>query len=45
VVEHTSRGTKVLDNTHKTKPTSLKLSGSTLHWLEQDGEARSATLH
>ena len=45
VVEHTSRGTKVLDNTHKTKPTSLKLSRSTLHWLEQGGEARSATLH
>jgi hypothetical protein len=45
VVEHTSRGTNVLDQTHTTKPSSLKLSGSTLHWLEQDGEARSATLH
>jgi len=44
VVEHTSHGTKVLDNTHKAEPTSLKLVGSTLHWLEQDGEARTATL-
>ena len=45
VIEHTSRGTKVLDDTHTTQPYSLKLVGSTLRWLEHDGEARTATLH
>ena len=45
VLEHTSAGTKVLDSTHRTRRYSLKLSGSTLHWLELDGEARTATLN
>ncbi len=44
VVEHTKSATKVLDNTHKTEPNSLKLVGSTLSWSEQDGEVRTATL-
>jgi hypothetical protein len=44
VLEHTARGTKVLDSTRLVMPDSLSLSGSTLHWLEQSGEARSAML-
>jgi len=44
VIKHTAGGTKVLDNTHTTRPYSLKLTGSTLHWLEHDGEERTATL-
>jgi hypothetical protein len=44
VIEHTPAGRKVLDATNTTRPYSLKLTGSTLSWLEHNGEARSATL-
>ncbi len=44
VLEHTSRGTKVLDSSHTTRRYSLKLSGSKLSWLELDGQTRTATL-
>lgn len=44
VLEHTGAGTKVLDSTHKVQRYSLELDGSTLHWRELNGEARSATL-
>ena len=45
VLEHTAGGLKKLDTTHTTRPYSLKLNGSTLSWLEHDGEERTATLH
>lgn len=44
VVEHTSHGTRVLNPTRKAQPESLILAGTTLHWLEQDGQERTATL-
>lgn len=44
VIEHDAHGTTVLDDTRTTRPYSLKLNGSTLHWLEHGGEARTATL-
>jgi hypothetical protein len=44
VVEHTTSGTRVLNPTRRAQPDSLTLSGTTLHWLEQDGQARTATL-
>ena len=44
VVEHTSHGTHVLNPTRKAQPTSLTLVGTTLRWLEQDGQVRTATL-
>ncbi len=45
VIEHTHVGTRTLDETNTTRPYSLKLKGSTLSWLEHNGEARGATLH
>jgi|HubBroStandDraft_3_1064219.scaffolds.fasta_scaffold12104_1 hypothetical protein len=45
VIEHTAAGRKVLDDTNTTRPYSLKLTGSTLSWLEHNGEARSAPLN
>jgi hypothetical protein len=44
VIEHTTAATKVLDDTKTTRPYSLKLEGSTLSWLEHDGETRTASL-
>jgi hypothetical protein len=44
VLEHTAAGTKVLDDTKTTRPYSLKLKGSTLSWLEHNGESRTASL-
>jgi hypothetical protein len=44
VVEHTRRGTRVLNPTRQAQPDSLTLTGTTLHWLEQDGQARTAAL-
>jgi hypothetical protein len=44
VVEHTSRGTHVLNPTRQAQPESLTLTGTTLRWLEEGGEARTATL-
>jgi hypothetical protein len=44
VVEHTSHGTRVLNPTRQAQPASLTLAGTTLRWLEQDGQARTATL-
>ncbi len=44
VVAHTSSGTRVLNPTRKAQPESLTLTGTTLQWLEQDGQARTATL-
>ena len=44
VLEHTSRGTRVLNPTHQAQPDSLTLTGTTLRWLEQDGQARTTTL-
>lgn len=44
VVEHTTSGTRVLNPTRQAQPDSLTLSGTTLRWLEQDGQARTATL-
>jgi hypothetical protein len=44
VLEHTSRGTRVLNPARRAQPESLTLTGTTLRWLEEDGEARTATL-
>ena len=44
VVEHTSRGTHVLNPTRQAQPESLTLTGTTLRWLEEGGQARTATL-
>jgi hypothetical protein len=45
VIEHTTAATRILDDTKTTRPYSLKLKGSTLSWLEHDGESRTAALH
>ena len=44
VVRHDRHGTKVLDATQKAQAGSLQLKGSTLHWVDGEGEARSAKL-
>jgi hypothetical protein len=44
VVEHTTHGTRVLNPTRQAQPDSLTLTGTTLRWLERDGQARTATL-
>jgi hypothetical protein len=44
VIEHTSKGTHVLNPTRKAQPESLTLTGTTLHWSEGEGQTRTATL-
>jgi hypothetical protein len=43
VVEHSSRGTKVLDPMRRAEPASLTLKGTTLSWLEE-GHRHTAIL-
>ena len=43
VIEHTSRGTRILDPMRKAEPASLTLTGTTLSWLEE-GHAHTAVL-
>jgi hypothetical protein len=43
VIEHTSRGTKILDPMRKAGPDSLTLTGTTLRWIEE-GHAHTAVL-
>jgi len=43
VIEHTSRGTKILDPMRKAEPASLTLTGTTLGWVEE-GHAHTAVL-
>jgi hypothetical protein len=45
VIEHDRHGTKVLDDTHTTKPRSLNLTGSTLRWTDGTAEGHTATLN
>jgi hypothetical protein len=44
VIEHTGRGTKVLNPTRKAEPASLRLTGTKLSWREE-GHERTAALH